>query len=128
MLAVLSETDFCKVPTLYDIPNCFKLHSRLFGMDPSVSVIIDPINISLSTLLCLIVVQSNYPGLLFFSQSGYYFVRILFRSHTIWSPMCYLFIHFNSDIPQKFHNIASNDRFNLTLVPPFAYFYSIILA
>ena len=50
MLAVLSETDFCKVPTLYDIPNCFKLHSRLFGMDPSVSVIIDPINISLSTL------------------------------------------------------------------------------
>ena len=50
MLAVLSETYFCKVPTLYDITNCFKLHSRSFGMDPSVSVIIDPINISLSTL------------------------------------------------------------------------------
>ena len=31
MLAVPSKTDFCKVPTLYDIPNFFKLHSKFFG-------------------------------------------------------------------------------------------------
>ena len=40
MLAVPSKTDFCKVPTLYDIPNLFKLHSKSFDIDPSASIII----------------------------------------------------------------------------------------
>ena len=35
LLAVPSRTDFCKVHTLYDISIFFKLHSNLFGMDPS---------------------------------------------------------------------------------------------
>ena len=47
MLAVPSNTDFCKVPTLYDIPNFFKLHSKSFSMDPSAPIIIGPINVSL---------------------------------------------------------------------------------
>ena len=39
-LAVPSKTDFCKVSTLRNIPNFFKLHSKLFGMDPSAPIII----------------------------------------------------------------------------------------
>ena len=31
------------VPTLYDIPNLFKLHSKSFGMDPSAPIIIGTI-------------------------------------------------------------------------------------
>ena len=49
MLAVPNKTDFCKVSTLYDIPNFFKLYSKSFGMDPSASIIIGTINVSLST-------------------------------------------------------------------------------
>ena len=48
MLAVPSKTDFCKVPTLYDIPNFFKLHSKSFGVDLSTPIIIGYINVSLS--------------------------------------------------------------------------------
>ena len=53
MLAVTSNTDFCKVPTLYDIPNLFKLHSKTFGMDPSAPIIIGTINVSLSHILAI---------------------------------------------------------------------------
>ena len=48
MLAVPIKTVFCKVPTLYDIPNFFKLHSNSFVMDRSAPIIIDTINASLS--------------------------------------------------------------------------------
>ena len=74
MLAVPSNTDFCKIPTLYDIPNLFKLHSKSFGMDPSAPMIIDSVNVSLFHILAnfLIVVQSSYPVFRFFSESGYY--------------------------------------------------------
>ena len=50
MLAVPSNTDFCK---LYDIPNLFKLHSKLFGMDPSAPIIIGTVNVSLSHVLAI---------------------------------------------------------------------------
>ena len=40
MLVVPSKTGFCKVPTLYDIPNFFKLYSKSFVMDPSAPIII----------------------------------------------------------------------------------------
>ena len=53
MLAVPSNTDFCEVPTLYDIPNLFKLHSKLFGMDPSASTFTGTINVSLSHILAI---------------------------------------------------------------------------
>ena len=46
MLAVPSKTDFCKVSTLYDIPNFFKLHSKSFGMNPSAPIIIGIIDVS----------------------------------------------------------------------------------
>ena len=51
MLAVPRKTDSCKVPTLYDIPNFFKLHSKSFGMDPSAPIIIGTITVSLSHIL-----------------------------------------------------------------------------
>ena len=35
MLAVPSKIDFCKVSTLYDIPNFSKLYSKSFGMGPN---------------------------------------------------------------------------------------------
>ena len=44
MLAVPSKTDFCKAPKLYDIPNFFKLHSKVFGMDPSAPIMVGTIN------------------------------------------------------------------------------------
>ena len=53
MLAVPGKTDFCEVPTLYDIPNSFKLHSKLFGMDPSTPTIIGTITVSLSHILAI---------------------------------------------------------------------------
>ena len=53
MLAVPSQTDFCKVPTLYEIPNLFKLHFKSFGMDPSTPIIIGIINVSLSHILAI---------------------------------------------------------------------------
>ena len=53
MLAVLSKTNFCKVPTLYDIPNFFKLRSKSFGMDPNTHIIIGTINLSLSHILAI---------------------------------------------------------------------------
>ena len=53
MFAVPSKTDFCKVPTLYDIPNFFKLHSKSFGMDPSTPIIIGTTNVSLSHILAI---------------------------------------------------------------------------
>ena len=70
MLTVPSKTDFSKLPPLYDIPMFFKLHSKSFGMDPSVPIIIGTINVFLSHIL--IVVQSSYPVFCFFSESGYY--------------------------------------------------------
>ena len=51
MLAVPSNTDFCKAPTLYDIPNLIKLHSKSFGMGPSAPIIIGAINASFSHIL-----------------------------------------------------------------------------
>ena len=73
MLAVPSKTDFCKVPTLHDIPNFFKLHSMSFGIDPSAPIIIGTINVSLSHILATSnIVQSSYQVLRFFSESGYY--------------------------------------------------------
>ena len=51
MLAVPSKTDFCKVSTLCDMSNFFKLHSSLFGMDPSAPIMIGTINVSLSHIL-----------------------------------------------------------------------------
>ena len=53
MLAVPSETDFCKAPTLFDIPNFSKLHSKLFGMDPSAPIIIGTINVCLPHILAI---------------------------------------------------------------------------
>ena len=51
MLAVPSQTDFCKVPTLYEIPNLFKLHFKSFGMDPSAPIM--SYNVSLSHILAI---------------------------------------------------------------------------
>ena len=48
MLAILSKTGFCKVPTLYDIPNFFKLDSKSFVMDPIAPIIIGTISVSFS--------------------------------------------------------------------------------
>ena len=53
MLVVPNITDFCKVPTLYDIPNFFILYSKSLGMDPSASIIIDTIYVSLSYILAV---------------------------------------------------------------------------
>ena len=53
MLAVPNNTDFCKVPTLYDIPNLFQLHSKSFGVDPSAPIIIGTIYVSLSHILAI---------------------------------------------------------------------------
>ena len=53
MLAVPSKTDFCKVSTLYDMSNFFKLHSKSFGMDPSAPIMIGTINVSLSHILAI---------------------------------------------------------------------------
>ena len=53
MLAVPSKTDFCKAPKLYDIPNFFKLHSKVFGMDPSAPTMVGTINVSLSHILTI---------------------------------------------------------------------------
>ena len=73
MLAVPSKTDFCKVPTLYDIPNFFQLHSKSFSMDPRAPIIIGTVNVSLSHIVAiLIVVKSSHPVFRFFSKSGYY--------------------------------------------------------
>ena len=44
MLAVPSKTDFCKVPTLHDKLNFFKLHSKSFDSAP---IIIGTINVPL---------------------------------------------------------------------------------
>ena len=52
MLAVPSKTDFCKVSTLY-MSNFFKLHSKLFGMDPSAPIMIGTINVSLPHILAI---------------------------------------------------------------------------
>ena len=59
MLAVSSKLDFCKVPTLYDIPIFFKLHSNSFGMNPRVFITIGTINISLSHILAIFNRSSN---------------------------------------------------------------------
>ena len=72
MLAVPSKTNFCKFPTLYDLPNLFKLHSKSFGMDPGALIIIGTINVSLPHILAISSrIQSSYPVFRFFSESGY---------------------------------------------------------
>ena len=53
ILAVPSKTDFCKVPTLYNIPSFLKLHSKTFGVDPSAPIVIVTINVSLSHILAI---------------------------------------------------------------------------
>ena len=53
MLAYPIETDFCKVSTLYDIPNFFKLYSNWFGIDPSSRIIIGAINVSFFHILAI---------------------------------------------------------------------------
>ena len=73
MLAVPSKTDFCKAPTLYDIPNFFKLYSKSFGMDPSAPIIIGTINVSLSHFLAISNGSSEQlSSFCFFSESGCY--------------------------------------------------------
>ena len=54
MLAMSSKRDFCKVPTFYNIPSCFKLHSNSFDMDPSAAIIIGTINVFLSHILAIV--------------------------------------------------------------------------
>ena len=71
MLAVPIKTVFCKVPTLYDIPNFFKLHSKSFGVDRSAPIIIGTIYVSLSHILAFSN-QISYPVFCFFSESSYY--------------------------------------------------------
>ena len=41
------------VPTLYDIPNLFKSHSKSSGMDPSAPIIIGTIKVFLSHILVI---------------------------------------------------------------------------
>ena len=53
MLAVPSKTDFCKVSTLYNMSNFFKLRSKSFGMDPSAPIMIGTVNVSLSHILAI---------------------------------------------------------------------------
>ena len=53
MLVVPSKTDFCKVSTLYDITNFFKLHSKSLGMEPTTLIIIGTINVYLSHILAI---------------------------------------------------------------------------
>ena len=60
ILAVPSKTDFCKIPTLCDIPNFFKLHFNSLGMDPSSPLIIAAINVSLSHILAISNRSSEY--------------------------------------------------------------------
>ena len=50
VLAVPCKIEFCKVPTLYDIP---KLHTKSLGMDPCASIIIGTIIASLSYILAI---------------------------------------------------------------------------
>ena len=73
MLEVPSKTDFCKVPTLYDIPNFFKLHSKSFGMDSSAPVII----VSLSHILAI----SNRSWEQLSSFSFLFRIRLLSTGH-----------------------------------------------
>ena len=47
MLAVPSKTDFCKVSTLYDMSNFFKLHY------PSATIMTGTIDVSLSHILAI---------------------------------------------------------------------------
>ena len=98
MLAVPSKTDFCKVPTLYDIPNFFKLHSKSLGMDPSAPIIIGTINVSLSHFLAISNGSSEQLYSFFVSFQNQViidrtrninyqtFFRILFHNHNIWPP------------------------------------------
>ena len=53
ILAIPSKTVFCKVSTLYDMSNFFKLHPKSFGMDPSAPVMIGSINVSLYHILAI---------------------------------------------------------------------------
>ena len=137
MLAVPSKTEFCKVPTLYDIPDFFKLHYKLFGMDPSAPIIIGTIHVSLPRILAISNRISEYLS----SFSFLLTFRLLSTGH-VTSVIKHLFvffsitttsglqrsIHLNTDIPQNFHNIIFNGTLNLTFVPPFTYFYSMLLA
>ena len=50
MLAVPWEIEFCKVPSLYDIP---KLHTESLGIDPCASIMIGTITASLSHILAI---------------------------------------------------------------------------
>ena len=59
MLAIPSKTNFCKVPTLYDLPNFFKLQSKSFGMDPSALIIIGTINVSLPHIVAISIRNSE---------------------------------------------------------------------
>ena len=53
MLTIPIKTDFFKVSTFHDIPNIFKLYSKLFGMDPSAPIIIGTIIVFLSHILAI---------------------------------------------------------------------------
>ena len=53
IITVLNKIDFCKVSTLYDIPNFSKWHSKSFGVIPSVPIIIGSIKVSLSYILAI---------------------------------------------------------------------------
>ena len=90
MLAVPSKTDFCKVPTLYDIPTFFKLHSKWFGMDPSAPIIIRTINVSLSHILAIYDRSSEWLS----SFSFLFRIRLLSTGHAT-SIIKYFFVFFS---------------------------------
>ena len=90
MLAVPSKTEFCKVPTLYDIPDFFKVHYKLFGMDPSAPIIIGTIHVSLPHILAISNRISEYLS----SFSFLLTFRLLSTGH-VTSVIKHLFVFFS---------------------------------
>ena len=90
MLAVPRKTDFCKVPTLYDIPNFFKLHSKSFDMDPSTPIINRTINVSLLHILAISDRSSEWLS----SFSFLFKIRLLSTGHAT-SIIKHFFVFFS---------------------------------
>ena len=137
VLAVPCKIEFCKVPTLYDIP---KLHTKSFGKNPCASIIIGTIIASLSHILAISNRISDQLSCFLFrfrirllppghrtSIIKHLFIFFL-HNRNIRPPMFYLSIHLNTYIPLNFHDFIFNDRLNIMFVPPFTYFYFILLS
>ena len=90
MLPVPSKTDSRKVSTLYDIPNFFKLHSKLLGIDPSAPITIGTINVSLSHILAI----SNRSSEQLFSFLVLFRIKLLLTEHAT-SIIKHLFVFFS---------------------------------